>query len=63
MINSNIVYCINAYGCSKNSALKPLMFKQKQAYEPLQTQATVTTRTSYLRNTKLKTELLAGLEV
>ncbi len=34
MVHSNIVYCINvyfAYGCANNSALKPLILKQKQA--------------------------------
>ncbi len=31
MIHSNIVYCINVYGCANNSTLKPLVLKQKQA--------------------------------
>jgi hypothetical protein len=31
MIHSNIVYCINVYGCANSSTLKPLAIKQKQA--------------------------------
>jgi hypothetical protein len=30
MVHSNIVYCINVYGCANNSTLKPLVLKQKQ---------------------------------
>jgi hypothetical protein len=31
MVQSNISYCINVYGCANNSTLKPLVLKQKQA--------------------------------
>ncbi len=31
MVHSNITYCINVYGCANNSALKPLVLKEKQA--------------------------------
>jgi hypothetical protein len=31
MIHSNIMYCINVYGCANSSTLKPLVIKQKQA--------------------------------
>lgn len=31
MVHSNLVYCINVYGCANKTSMAPLFLKQKQA--------------------------------